>query len=390
MVPLEGQVSLFTWGKSICMISTVGLMPAKGGERINPRTKLALVAIAAAIAIIVAVVGLASLAPKTKPASVNERPVAEFSYAANNLTVVFNASASNDPDGSIANYSWTFGDETGFYGKDVTHVYSANGTYKTKLTVTDNGGAKNSTSMDVIVTRMVTPATNKQPVAVIEIVSTDDLTVSLSGANSKALQDKTITDYAWTFGDDKVATGVSVSHTYAANGTYMITLTVTDSAGAMNSASVQVKVSMAPPAENEPPVAVISFVSVVNLTVELSGFDSMSAPGATIASYAWSFGDGTTGTGANVTHTYAMNGTYRIILTVTDSFGLSDKASVKVTISSTPLPPPPNPHPQGPPGLLHAIEIHKEKADRNGGLQNSLDHLEGNLNRWLQVNGLST
>jgi PKD repeat protein len=367
---------------------TVGLMPAKGGDTISPRTKLALVAIAAAIAIIVAVVGLASLAPKTKPASVNERPVAEFTYAANNLTVVFNASASHDPDGSIANYSWNFGDEAGFYGKDVTHTYSANGTYKNKLTVTDNGGAKNSTSMDVTVTRTVTPATNKQPVAVIEIVSIDDLTVSMSGANSKALQDKTITSYAWTFGDDKVGTGVSVSHTYTANGAYMITLTVTDSAGATNSASVQVKVSTTP-AEDEPPTAVISIVSVTNLTVKLSGVDSMSAPGATIVSYAWNFGDGTTETGVIATHTYAKNGTYSIALTVTDSSGLSDKASVKVTVSSTPMPPPPNPHPQGPPGLLHAIEIHKEKADRNGGLQNSLDHLEENLGRWLQISGLA-
>jgi PKD repeat protein len=322
---------------------------------------------------------------------VNEPPVAEFTYAANNLTVVFNASASHDPDGSIANYTWTLGDGTGLDGKDVTHTYSENGTYKTKLTVTDNGGKKNSTSMEVTVTRMVTPVMNKQPVAVIEIVSIVDRTVALSGADSKALQDKTITGYAWTFGDEKTGTGVSVTHTYSANGTYLITLTVTDNTSATNSASVKVKVSLTPPAEKEPPTAVINIVSVVNLTVELSGFDSMSAPGATIVSYTWSFGDGTTGTGANVTHAYAKNGTYRINLTVTDSFGLSDKASVKVTVSSIPMPPPPNPHPhpQGPPGLLHAIEIHKEKADRNGGLQNSLDHLEGNLSRWLQNNGLS-
>ena len=333
-------------------------------------------------------VGLASLGPKTKPASVNEQPVAGFTYAANNLTVVFNASASHDPDGSIANYSWSLGDGSGFYGKDVTHTYSANGTYKTKLTVTDNGGKKNSTSMDVTVTLIVTPVTNKQPVAVIEIVSIVDRTVALSGADSKALQEKTITGYAWTFGDEKTGTGASVTHTYAADGTYLITLTVTDNASATNSASVKVKVSLTPPAENEPPTAVINIVSVVNLTVELSGFESMSGPGATIASYAWSFGDGTTGTGANVTHAYAKNGTYRINLTVTDSFGLSDKASVKVTVWSTPLPPPPNPHPHpnGPPGLLHAIEIHKEKADRNGGLKNSLAHLEENLSKWLQKN----
>ena len=327
------------------------------------------------------------MAPKTKPASVNEPPVAVFSSAANNLTVVFNASASHDPDGSIANYSWTFGDDSGSYGKDVTHTYAANGTYNATLIVTDNGGKNDSSSKNVTVEQMVTPVMNKQPVAVIEIVAVDNLTVSLSGAESSALQSKTITDYAWTFGDDSTGTGVSVSHTYAADGTYTITLNVTDSGGATNSATVGLKVSQEP-AEENPPTAVIDLVVVTNLTVELSGFDSTAAPGATIVKYVWDFGDGTNGTGVNVTHMYASNGTYRITLTVTDSLGLSGKASIKVSVSSGPTPPP-NPHPQGPPGLLHAIEIHKEKADRNGGLQNSLDHLEENLDRWLQTNGLA-
>src|SRR5512136_686098 len=161
--------------------------PARGGEHISPRTKLAIVAIAAAAAIVVVVVGLASLAPKTKPASVNEPPVARFDFDPNNLTVVFNASQSNDPDGSISNYSWTFGDDTAWFGKVVTHVYPMNGTYTANLTVTDNGGAKNSTEKDVAVKKTVTPVvTSKPPKAVIKIVSIVDLTISLSAEKSVA------------------------------------------------------------------------------------------------------------------------------------------------------------------------------------------------------------
>lgn len=376
-------------GKDIYATPPVRLPPALGGEQISPRTKLAIVAILAAAAIVVTVVGLASLAPKTKPASVNERPVAEFTYDANNLTVVFNASASYDPDGSIANYSWTFGDGTGWYGNDVTHVYVGNGTYKTTLTVTDNGGAENSTSMDVTVMKSFTPVTNTQPVAVIEIVGIDNLTVSLSGKDSVAIQGRTITGYAWTLGDGTTGTAASLSHTYDKNGTYTITLTVTDSAGATNSASVKVKVSTTSHVTSNPPEAVITVVGVVNLTVELSGFESTSANGTTIATYSWDFGDGMQVTGVNVTHTYAMNGTYTITLTVTDSIGKSGSASVEISVSSAPMPPPPHPHPEGPPGLLHAIEIHEEKSDRNGGLQNSLNHLRQNLNKWLESHGPS-
>ncbi len=345
-----------------------------------------MVAAAAVIAIIVVVVGLASLGPKSKPASVNEPPVAEFASYATNLTVVLNGSASHDPDGSIANYSWTFGDNTGSYGMNVTHTYNANGTYNVKLTVTDNGGATNTTSKELTMTQQVTPVMNKQPVAVISVVDIENLTVSLSGADSQVFQGKTLTNYAWTFGDNSVGTGVAVTHNYSANGTYKITLTVTDNSSASNSTSVTVKVSN--PTIREPPTAVIKVESIVNRTVVLNGTESRAQLGSTIVQYTWDFGDGTNATGPVVTHTYAANGTYTITLTVKDNHGLTGNATVTVTVSTHPTPPPP--HPEGPPGLLHAIEIHMEKADRNGGLRNSLDHLQINLDRWLEKMGLMT
>ena len=252
------------------------------------------------VAVIVAVVvGLASLQPKSTPSSVNKRPVAHFAYEANNLTVAFNASASNDPDGNITSYAWSFGDEKPNGTGDVTtHTYPANGTYRVVLTVTDNGGEKNSTSKNITVSQKVNP----------------------------------------------------------------------------------------PPTVKKYPVAVIELTNKTNLTVTVSGFDSYALDGKTIVNYTWDFGDGMNASGANVTHTYAANGTYTITLTVTDSDGLSNATAHDVTVTQqvTPPPPPP-PHKLGPPGLLHAIELHKEKADRNSGLKNSLDHLEGNLDRWIDL-----
>ena len=58
----------------------------------------------------------------------------------------------------------------------------------------------------------------------------------------------------------------------------------------------------------------------------------------TIASYAWTFGDGGTATGASPTHLYGAAGTYPVTLTVTDDDGTTDTATAQVTV----LAPPPN------------------------------------------------
>jgi PKD repeat protein len=56
--------------------------------------------------------------------------------------------------------------------------------------------------------------------------------------------------------------------------------------------------------------------------------------GGTIASYAWSFGDGSTGTGSSPTHTYAHGGSYTVTLTATDNLGFIATPSHMVTITS--------------------------------------------------------
>jgi PKD repeat protein len=208
---------------------------------------LAIVATTAILALAVVVVGLASLQPKSKPQSVNELPVARFVYDADNLTVVFNASASSDPDGSIANYSWTFGDDTGAFGEAPRHVYAKNGTYNATLTVTDDKGGKNSTEKNLTVSKKVAPVTELKFVADIKIkVRHHGLTVKVSGAKSRAPENDSIVSYSWSFGDGATATGVNATHTYAANGTYNITLTVTDEKGATCSKTVKVHVETCP------------------------------------------------------------------------------------------------------------------------------------------------
>jgi PKD repeat protein len=69
------------------------------------------------------------------------------------------------------------------------------------------------------------------------------------------------------------------------------------------------------------------------LTVSFSGAGSTDVDG-TISSYAWDFGDGTTGSGVSVSHTYQNTGSYTATLTVTDSDGLKATTSIGITAAS--------------------------------------------------------
>jgi PKD repeat protein len=159
-----------------------------------------------------------------------------------------------------------------------------------------------------------------------------DLTVSVDGSGSTDTGGR-VTAHAWNWGDGTAAgSGAAATHTYAAAGTYTVTLTVTDDGGATGTASRQVTVT-APPA-NEPPAAAFTVVTS-GTTVAVDGRGSVDTDGS-VTSYAWSFGDGGTATGATAPHTYAAAGTYTVTLTVTDDDGATGSTSQQVTVTAPP------------------------------------------------------
>jgi PKD repeat protein len=88
-------------------------------------------------------------------------------------------------------------------------------------------------------------------------------------------------------------------------------------------------------------VPVASFVaSAKELAVSVDASGSTDSDGK-VASYAWTFGDGSTGTGVTASHTFAKAGTYTVGLTVTDDRGGKSTVSKSVTVSTTPVPPVP-------------------------------------------------
>ncbi|WP_448621152.1 PKD domain-containing protein [Geodermatophilus sp. URMC 65] len=177
------------------------------------------------------------------------------------------------------------------------------------------------------------PPANTAPTAAFTS-AVSGLAVSVDGSGSRDAEGP-VASHAWDFGDGSTGTGATASHTYAAAGTYTVKLTVTDAAGATGTVSRAVTVSAptAPeqPANTAPTAAFTSAVSGLAVSVDGSGSRDAEGP---VASHAWDFGDGSTGTGATASHTYAAGGTYTVKLTVTDAAGATGTVSRAVTVQA--------------------------------------------------------
>ncbi|MCB9850170.1 MAG: PKD domain-containing protein [Phycisphaerales bacterium] len=163
-----------------------------------------------------------------------------------------------------------------------------------------------------------------------------------AGANQSASVDEPVTfdasasgdldgalvDFQWDFGDGSEGNGEIIEHSYALPGIYDVELIVTDACGetATSSATVDVQGEQGLSAnfvvDNNP----------ADLKTPLS-FRALAPEGMVIA-FLWSFGDGSTGYGAQVTHAYDNAGTYPVELTVIANDGSVLVNSDEVTINA--------------------------------------------------------
>ena len=160
--------------------------------------------------------------------------------------VAFDGSASSDPDGTISTYEWNFGDGGTATGATPTHTYTsaAGSPFTVSLTVTDNQGGTGTATTTATITGGGGGGGNQLPIAVPGGPYTGAVgaPVLFNGSGSSD-PDGTIVSYAWSFGDGASGTGATVSHTYAAAGSYVAALTVTDNAGGQNTATTGVTIS---------------------------------------------------------------------------------------------------------------------------------------------------
>jgi PKD repeat protein len=141
----------------------------------------------------------------------------------------------------VVTCNWDFGDGSTASGTVVQHSFDDVGNFAITLTVTDAFGLSASR------TKTITIDGGEAPTAA--FVSSPDEPVAgapvfFNASESTATAGRTIVSYTWNFGDSTgTASGKIISHTYAAAGTYNVTLTVRDDAGntatATNSVDVQ-------------------------------------------------------------------------------------------------------------------------------------------------------
>jgi len=267
----------------------------------------------------------------------NTHPVADFVFSPETgespLRVSFDASLSYDPDGQIDRYSWDFGDGVTGQGQTVNHTYNQDGTFSISLSVRDNRGA-----IDIKTKTINVSSSNAPPEADFSFspqTGVFPLPVSFN-ASSSFDPDGQIVQYTWDFGDGTAGQGQTVNHTYNDEGNYSISLVVEDNQGAEDEKTKTIVVL--PP--NEPPVADFVFSPQKGLFPLQVTFNASSSfdPDGQIVQYTWDFGDGTTGLGEIVSHTYMSWGSFPITLSIEDNRGSGDTKTKTIEVLRLLLP----------------------------------------------------
>ncbi|GEK78845.1 PKD domain-containing protein [Agrococcus baldri] len=240
----------------------------------------------------------------TAPPPENQAPTAAIAApVVDGRSVQLDGSDSSDPDGTIAGYTWAFGDGQSGTGATPSHVFDADGTFTVRLTVTDDDGATGTVTRTVTVA--ATPPHNQSPTAQIATPEVEGRAVSLDGRGSSDA-DGTIVAYAWQFGDGQSGTGPTPSHVFDADGTYSVRLTVTDDDGATG--TVTRTVTVAGPSPGGEVIAADDFErSVTNGWGTAGTGGGWSATGGSTA-YSVSGGDGIVALRAGDTREARLNG----------------------------------------------------------------------------------
>ena len=155
-------------------------------------------------------------------------------------------------------------------------------------------------------------------------------TVTFDG--SRSTDDGQVVGYAWSFGDGGAGSGVRTTHRYQVAGSYNVVLTVTDDRGARLS-TMPVPIEVAAAADPVASFTISPTDALVGQLVSVNANGSKAAPGRTITSAVWDFGDGSAArTGLTSSHTYGTPGSFVVGLTVTDSTGRKGTANQTLVV----------------------------------------------------------
>ena len=229
------------------------------------------------------------------------------------LTVQFTDTSTGDVKERI----WSFGDKTEAVDPIVEHTYTKAGTYPVSLIVTGYDGATDRIGGFITVLPLPDP-----PAPKIECSTIGALEITCNTTISQGSDD---VSWSWDFGDGNKSTEAEPAHIYKAFGVYVISVTVTDAYGQTGSSAIGLALNL--PSLN------------ATLTHEIDTHDPMKVIFTGIGeaeTWKWDFGDGESGAGQVVTHTYKMPGERTVTLTIADPYQQKEVTEI-VTISAPSL-----------------------------------------------------
>ncbi|MCB0754809.1 MAG: PKD domain-containing protein, partial [Flavobacteriales bacterium] len=252
--------------------------------------------------------------------TVNPTPVADYTHSAacEGEATFFTDESTIDASSSITNWQWDMGDGSSPIGLvDPIHAFADTGSYDVELVVTSAEGCTDTTTQSVYV----------------GLVPSASFTVAngcegqpTSFTNTSSIGAGTLT-YAWDFGDSNTSTDQDPSHTYALDGTYTVTLTVTSDNGCEDTFTGSVEVYDSPTA---------LFTASTACFGTATSFTNLSTGGGT-PTYAWDFGDSNTSTSTNPTNQFAVDGTFDVTLIATTDHNCQDTETQTVTVYPLPV-----------------------------------------------------
>ncbi|HEV2481541.1 MAG TPA: PKD domain-containing protein, partial [Puia sp.] len=245
--------------------------------------------------------------------------------------VVLQDASTVGPGNSILSGVWNFGDgvtQPLVVGGQVSHTYSNPGAYTVSLTINDAGGCQVTTNANTGTVSALGPKASFYPSAQTMLYGSTLYLYNYTNAYGLGS-----VNYTWNFGDGVVSTDASPSHSYAAPGTYTVTLTASNPAGGCSS-TYAVTVVVQP--YNPHFQTYTSYVTSGKCPPVLAQFQNSSYGYSSIG---WGFGDGSTaGNVSNPSHVYAKPGTYTVTLSLYGPGGLqaqyTDVVNVRVPSST--------------------------------------------------------
>lgn len=248
-------------------------------------------------------------------------PVTDFDFGPVSCldSVIDFTNNSSITSGSIVQYVWTFGDGGSSVLTNPSHTYTDAGTYNVSLIAISNNGCSD-TNIQII-------NINPEPVARLAF---DDacsgVDILFSNLSISTISSPT---YLWEFGDGTSSTNFEPVKSYATEGTYTVTLTINENGCTDDTSHI---INILPD-----PVADFNYSSLNCLNAPVSFTNASSISSGSIDSYFWNFGDGTTSTDENPTHSYSASGTFTVSLIVSSNSACMDTISKNLVLTVAPI-----------------------------------------------------